>query len=167
MTVNEATNKVNNTHEQLQQIARALAKQHTEDLDKVIDSVNNVKELTDSQIKNLIVLLSLKTYSFSEVEELSELRAECAETLRKEAYNQALLTAEGTAGVKDAIATSACAGEKAAELVYNCVAGILKNKRDEAHRLVAALQAVLFARTQEAKISAYNTQEKAAYEDKF
>ena len=51
--------------------------------------------------------------------------------------------------------------------MYDCVAGILKNKRDEAHRLVAAFQAVLFARTQEAKISAYNTPEKAAYEDKF
>ena len=74
MTVNEATNKVEVTHDQLQGIAKALAKQYTSELDQLIDNVNNVKELTDSQIKNLIVLLSLKTYSFSEVEELSELQ---------------------------------------------------------------------------------------------
>jgi len=117
-----------------------------------------------SQIKNLIVLISLKTYSFSEVEEVAELKGEVAESLRKEAYTKALLSAEGTAGVKDAQATSASQNEKVAEMISSTIAAILKNKRDEAHRFVAALQAVLFARTQEAKISAMNTPEKAAYE---
>jgi len=167
MELDKALEKVNMTAEQLQTISKNLARPYTGDLDNLIDSVGNIKELTDSQIKNLIVLLSLKTYSFSEVEELAKLKSEAAESLRKEAYTNALLTAEGTAGVKDALATSASLNEKMAELISECVANILKNKRDEAHRLCAALQAVLFARTQEAKISAMNTQEKAAFEGAF
>lgn len=167
MELDKALEKVNITADQLQIISQNLARPYTADLDELINSVNNVKELTDSQIRNLIILLSLKTYSFSEVEELSKLKSETAESLRKEAYTTALLTAEGTAGVKDALATSASLDEKMAELISDCVAGILKNKRDEAHRLCAALQAVLFARTQEAKISAMNTQEKAAFEEGF
>ena len=164
MELKEALTNIDVTFEEIQTIAKSVAKSYTKELDDIFESVKNVKDLTDSQLKNLIVLISLKTYSFSEVEEVAELKGEIAESLRKEAYTNALLSAEGTAGVKDAQATSASKNEKVAELISITIASILKNKRDEAHRFVAALQAVLFARTQEAKISALNTSEKAAYE---
>lgn len=161
----DALLKVDASFEEIQTIAKNVAESYTKELDQIISQVGNVKELTDSKIKNLIILLSLKVYSFSEIEELASLKSEVAESLRKEAYTKALLSAEGTAGVKDAQATSASQDEKMAELISEAIAGILKNKKDECHRLIAALQAVLFARTQEAKISALNSQEKAAYED--
>lgn len=164
MELKDALTNIDVTFEEIQTIAKSVAKSYTKELDDIFESVKNVKDLTDSQLKNLIVLISLKTYSFSEVEEVAELKGEIAESLRKEAYTKALLSAEGTAGVKDAQATSASQNEKVAELISTTIAAILKNKRDEAHRFVAALQAVLFARTQEAKISALNTSEKAAYE---
>lgn len=164
MELKDALTNIDVTFEEIQTIAKGVAKSYTKELDNIFESVKNVKDLTDSQLKNLIILISLKTYSFSEVEEVAELKGEIAESLRKEAYTNALLSAEGTAGVKDAQATSASKNEKVAELISTTIASILKNKRDEAHRFVAALQAVLFARTQEAKISALNTSEKAAYE---
>lgn len=161
----DALSNVDKSFEEIQQIAKEVAQSYTKELDSIVEKIGNVKELTDSKIKNLIILLSLKVYSFSEVEELASLKSEVAESLRKEAYTKALLSAEGTAGVKDAQATSASQNEKMAELISEAIAGILKNKKDECHRLIAALQAVLFARTQEAKISALNSQEKAAYEE--
>lgn len=166
-TLQEAMEQAKITSDQLSEIAANLAKKYTAELDKLVEQATSVKDLTDSNIRNLILLLSLKAYSFSEAKEYAVMSADIAEYLRKEAYAKAFAIAEGTAGAKDGQATLESANEKLSETVLDLVSSLLKTKLDETHRIVDSLKSVLMSRMQEAKISAMTNADKAAYEEQF
>ena len=66
-------------------------------------------------------------------------------------YAEALLEAEGTAGVKDNKAVLASSEEIVVELLYELISNLLKTKLDELHRLTDTLKSILMSRMQEAK----------------
>lgn len=148
----DATEK---TYDNLVSIANNIVKEHVAEINEmVMDAYENVDEMSNENIRNLILKLSLKTFSFGDVKEKSALKAECAEALRKEAYAIAFNGAEGSVAAKENAATIDTSDEILTETIYEVVANMFKTKLDECHRVVSALTTVLTSRMAEAKLTA-------------
>lgn len=152
--VSKALDNVDATYEELIDISNSIVNDVIGDLDSMMASAyNDVETLTNDAIRDLILRLSLRSYSFSEIKEKSQFKAVMAETLRKEAYAKNYNSAEGTAAVRDNLATLNTSDEIVADEIYSLVANIFKQKLDETHRVVAALTTVLTTRLSEAKLT--------------
>lgn len=152
--VAKALDNVDATYEELIDIANDIFKEIIGDLDTIIQSAyNDVESLTNDAIRDLILRLSLRSYSFSEIKEKSQLKATLAETLKKEAYARNFNSTEGTVAVRDNNAILSTSAEILAEEIYTLVASLFKTKLDEIHRIISALQTVLTTRLSEAKLA--------------
>ena len=139
---------------QLVEIAEDIIGSYVAEVNLLItEAVNNVNNITNDDIRDLIIKLSLKAYSFAEIKEKSALKFECAESLRKEAYAKEYNKAEGAVAARENTAVIETSGEIMTEAVYGLVSGLLKTKLDEIHRVVDSLKTVLMSRLSEAKLS--------------
>ena len=156
-SLNEALDNVDMTYDQLIHIADSMLKPITDELDKIIKAASNhIENLTVDNIRKLMLEISLKSYSLSEIKEKSALRSVCAEMLKDEAYATALLKTDGAIAVKQHTALLETSYETLSEAIYDSAASMLKIKLDECHRIVASLQSILMSRMQEAKLSTLN-----------
>lgn len=143
------------TYDNLVSIANSIVKEHVAEVDDLVGTAyDDIDNLSNESIRNLILKLSLKTFSFGDIKEKSALKAECAEALRKEAYAIAFNGAEGSVAAKENAATINISDEILAETIYGVVANIFKTKLDECHRVISALTTVLTSRMAEAKLTA-------------
>ena len=150
-----ALDNTETVYAQLVVIANEIVNEHTRELNAIIqNAVDNVNNLTNDAIRQLIITLSLKSFSFSEIKEKSALKFECAETLRKEAYAVEYNKAEGAVAARENAATINISDEVLTEAIYSLVSSLLKTKLDEIHRVVDSLKTVLMSRMAEAKLSA-------------
>jgi hypothetical protein len=128
-------------------------------IDVVVNGVyENIENLSNEDLRGFIMKVSLKSYSFSGIKEKAAFKSELSETLRKEAHALAFGSAEGTATAKENQAVLNTSSEILAEEIYTLVAGMLKTKLDEIHRVVNTLQTVLMTRMQEAKLTSIDIQ---------
>jgi len=160
----EALKKVDMTYDQLQTIAIGIVKAQTAEADALVKQAESVKDLTDSQIRNLILLISIKSYNLAEPKELAALKLECATSIKKEEYAKVFAATDGTVATKENTAFTETTDELMSEAIYDVVAALLKTKVDELHRLVDSLKSVLMSRMQEAKLTAQVNTDKAAFE---
>jgi hypothetical protein len=109
--------------------------------------------MNNDLLRDYILKLCLKSYSFSDIKEKAAFKAEIAETIRKEAYAKQFNSTEGTVAVRQNNAEIAISAEYLSEEIYQLISALLKTKADEIHRVVDALKTVLMSRLQEAKIS--------------
>ena len=152
--VQKALDNVDMVYDDLVVIANDIYNGCLEEIDKLVNSVyDNIENLSNDDLRNLILRISLKAYSFSEIKEKSAFKSTLAETLRKEAYARAFGAAEGTAGAKDNIATLQVSSELLTEEIYDVVASLFKVKLDELHRVTDSLKTVLTSRLSEAKLA--------------
>lgn len=152
--VSAALDAIDVTYDELVHIANDIARSVVGDLDVMMDSAYaDVERLSNDAIRDLMLRLSLRSYSFSEVKEKAAFKATLGETLRKEAYANNFNSAEGTVAVRENKAILESSNEILAEEIYNLVAAIFKSKIDEIHRIVNTLQTVLMSRMSEAKLA--------------
>lgn len=151
----EALDRTDDVYKDLIEIANTIFKTYTGDVNELIKgAMDNVDNLTNEDIRLLIIKLSLHSFSFGDVKEKAGLKAELSETLRKEAYAKAFNLSEGSVASKESQATMKTSYENSVELIYNSVASLFKTKLDEIHRVVDALKTVLMSRMSEAKLTA-------------
>ena len=149
-----ALNNVELTYQDIVEIANDLVKNYTKDLDLIISNIeNNIETLTNDEIRNLMLRLSIRAYSFGDVKERSAIKAECAEIIRKEAYAVSFTAAEGSVAAKENISTLKISNEIVSECIYNLVANLFKIKLDEIRRLIDTLKTLLTSRLSEMKMS--------------
>ncbi len=147
-----ALTNVETTYSELVEIANSMLKPMFDPINQLVNRINsNVNALSIEQIRDYILQLQLKAFEISETKEKAALKAELAETLQKEKFAVSFNKLEGSAAVKDKLATVENASEVVAEALYNLVANLLKTKLDQLHRLVSALTSVLMSRMSEAK----------------
>ena len=156
MANKELTTAIDNVqivYEDIIDIANESIKELTGDLDAYLDRVyNNVEHLTNDDIRDILLRLSLRAFSFSAIKDKAAFKAIIAETLRKEAYATKFNTLEGTISSKDSQATLLISNEVVTEHLYNLTAALFKTKLDECHRVVDTLKTVLTSRLSEAKL---------------
>ena len=136
-------------------IANKIVSEATKEVDDLIKgAANNVETLSNDSLRNLIIDLSLKSFMFSDIKEKSGLKAEVAETLRKEAYAKSFNATEGAVAARENQAIIATSEQVVVEAIYNMISSLFKTKLDECHRVVDALKTVLMSRNMEAKLTA-------------
>ena len=152
--VNTALDNVDAAYSDLIEIANSIIEDVCGDIDRMTQSAyNNIENLTNETIRDMLLRLSLRSYSFSEIKEKSAFKAALAETLRKEAYSRNFNSTEGSVAVRDNTAVVNTSSEIIAEEIYTLTASLFKTKLDELHRVVDTLKTVLMSRMQEAKLS--------------
>lgn len=104
-------------------------------------------------LRVLLLDLSIKSYSLSEIKDKAVLKQEIAETLRKEEYARQFNGNEGTVAVKENIALLNSSEQYLVEIIYNLVSSLLKTKLDEVHRLVNAITTIIMSKMSEMKIN--------------
>ena len=152
--LSKALEQVQVTYEQLVSVANDIISKCTNNSDAIIKEINkNIENLTNDDFRNYMLKLSLISYSFSDIKEKSSLKAECAETIRKETYARNFNTQDGSVAVRENQATINTSEEILVELIFEMVASSLKTKLDEIHRVVDTLKMVLTTRLSEAKLT--------------
>ena len=153
--VSKALDNIDITYNDLIEVANDIFKQTTSEIDVIMaDAYNDIERLSNDAIRDLMLKLSLKSYTFSEIKEKSAFKATLGEVMRKETYAQNFNQSEGTVAVRENTAIIESGAEILAEEIYGLVASMLKTKLYEIHSVISALQTVLTSRLQEAKLSA-------------
>jgi hypothetical protein len=159
LRVQKALNNIDDTYQDLIVVAEDIFQQTTKDIDEIMMSAyNDIEKLSNDAIRDLMLRLSLKSYTFSEIKEKAAFKSVLAETIRKEEYAQNFNKTEGTVAVRENTATIDTGAEILSEEIYTLVANMLKTKLDEIHRVVNTLQTILMTRMQEAKLSTVDIQ---------
>ena len=147
-----ALDNVESTYGELVEVANGMLQPLFAPINDLVSRINStVNALSIEQIRDYILQLQLKAFEISETKEKAALKAELAETLQKEKFAISFNNLEGSAAVKDKLATVENAPEVVAEALYNLVSNLLKTKLDQLHRLVDALKSILMSRMQETK----------------
>lgn len=157
--LNEALDSVETTYSNVVNLATDFVEQYTSEIDPLIkEAYDNIEALSNDGIRQLMLRLSLLSYTFSEVKERASFKAVLAETLRKEAYAVNFSSSVGTVADKGNKATIDTSSEVVVEEIYSLAASMLKTKADEIHRVVDTLKTVLMTRLSEAKLAAVDTE---------
>ena len=152
--VTKALDNIDMTYNELIDIANDICLDVVGDINELINrAYDNIENLSNDYIRQLLLKLSLRSYSFSEIKEKSLFKATLGETLRKEAYAKSFNSTEGTVAVRENTSIINTSSEILAEELYGLVANMFKTKVDEIHRVVDSLKSVLMSRMQEAKLS--------------
>ena len=130
-SLNQAMDNIEVAYKDLIEIANSSLSEFSSDIDNLIDEVYfNIENLDNDRIRDILLKLSLRAYSFSDFKDKSQFKADLAETLRKEAYAKNFNTLDGSVAVKDNIATLNISSEIVVEHLYNLTAALFKTKLD-------------------------------------
>lgn len=152
--LSQAIDNVEITYNEIIDIANESVKELTGDLDELLENAYyGIENLTNDGIREIMLRLSLRAFSFSAIKDKAGLKASLAETLRKEAYAKQFSTLDGSVAAKDTRATLNISEQIIVEQIYNLTAALFKTKLDECHRTVDTLKTVLMSRLSEAKLT--------------
>ena len=151
--IQTALDTVDMTYDELIQIVDDTRETVLKDVDSLIKDVrDNVQNMSNDKIRDVLVRLSLQSYSFSSIKDKAAFKASLAETLRKEAYAKAFGEAVGTVAQKDGQALLDTSSQAVAEKIHDLMSDLFKTSLDEIHRTVDVLKTVLMSRLSEAKL---------------
>jgi hypothetical protein len=149
-----ALNTVELTYTELVEIANDIINEYTAGIDPIIKTIeDNIENLTNDDLRSLMLRLSIKAYSFGDIKERSAIKAECAEMLKKEAYARSFTQTEGSVANKDNLTVLQIGNEIVTECIYDLVANLFKVKLEELRRLIDTLKTILTSRLSEMKMS--------------
>lgn len=151
--ITDAKNNVVETYKQLQPIVDSIVDKNSKDIDNIIKKIKkSLSDLTNKELQDLILQLSIETYYFSHIKDMSILKQECAIALLKSAQANIFNGTSGTQVVRNNQATVDTIDKTVVNILYNAVANNMKSKLDEAHRMVNVLSNVLISKNAEAKL---------------
>jgi len=134
--------------------AKEIVKNYTKKIDDLIKTVSeNVNNLSNEDIRNIELQLSLMAYDLGELKDKTCIAAEIAEIIQDETEADAWNTAAGNNEQRKNAAILASSKEKAVAKLYKLVASQIKTKLDEAHRVVDTLKSILISRASDRKLT--------------
>ena len=157
--LNKAMDNVEVAYQDVIDISNSIVDEMTGDISALVQSAyDNVENLTNEDIRQLLLRLALRAYSFGEIKDKATFKATLAETLRKEAYAVQFNSTDGTVATKENTAIINTSSEIVVEEIYELTASLFKTRLDEIHRCVDALKTVLTTRLTEAKLTSVDTE---------
>ena len=153
----EALDNVQMTYSDLINISEDLVKPYTKDIDDIVSkTVNKIEILTLDELREIMLMLSLKAYLMSEIKDKASLKSACAETLRDEMYARRYNESQGTVKDRENIAILQSSYEILSQAIFDSSYSMLKTKVDSTHRVIDTLKTVLMSRMQEMKMTQIN-----------
>ena len=154
-SLEQALNNVELVYNDVKEIADDLIQEYTADISNLINYISdNLENLTNDDLRKLILKLSSKAFNFGDIKEKAGIKAEIAEMLKKEKYAKEFNKAEGSVAVRENTSLLNINEEIVTQSIYDLVADLYKVKLDEIRRMIDSLKTVLMSRLSEAKLSA-------------
>lgn len=151
--IKDASNNVTEMYNQLKPIVDSVVAKNAKNIDDIIKKIRkDLSSLTNSDLQNYMLQLSIETYYFSQIKDMSALKQECALALLNESKADVYNSSEGTQGYRSNQAIIQTLDKQAVNLLYTAVSSNMKSKLDEAHRMVNILSNVLISKNAEAKL---------------
>lgn len=155
MTINidNASNDVNSVYKQIQPIVDSVVDKNAKSIDLIIEKIKrNLTDLTNKELRDLMLQLSIELYYFAHIKDMSILKQECAQTLLKEGIANVFNSSDGTQVIRSNQATIETLDKQTVSILYNAVSNNMKSKVDEAHRIINVLSNVLISKNAENKL---------------
>lgn len=150
----EALQQTQTVYQELVEIADGILKPFTEEIDEIINNTTKrVESLTNEEVRNIMLTLSLRAYTIGEIKEKSSLKLACAETLRDEKYARVFNESDGAVKAKENIALLESSYETLSQAVFDEIYSMLKTKLEQTHRVIDSLKNILISRASEAKMT--------------
>lgn len=164
--VNAAKKEVSEVYNALKPIVKESVDRNTKEIDSIIDKIKrNLTTLTNKELQDYMLQLSIELYYFSERKDMSLLMQECAVTLSKGAQADIFNGTAGTQAVRNNQAVIESMDKQVVAMIQSAVANNMKSKLDEAHRIVNILSNVLISKNAENKLKGVREDGENLYRD--
>ena len=153
MNIDNAKKDVSEMYKSLQPAIKSIVDKHSKEIDSIIAKIKkNLDTLTNKELQDYMLQLSIETYYFSQIKDMSILKQECAMALLKESQANSFNSTEGTQAYRSNQAIIDSLDKQVVSLMQNAIANLMKTKLDEAHRVVNILSNVLISKNAENKL---------------
>lgn len=153
MNIENAKQEVAEVYKSLQPIVKEVVSKQSKEIDFIIDKIKkNLTTMTNKELQDYMLQLSIETYYFSQIKDLSVLKQECAIAVSKGAQADIFNKTVGTQVVRSNQAVIDSMDKQVVSMLQSAVANCMKSKLDEAHRMVNVLSNVLISKNAENKL---------------
>ena len=153
MDINAAKKQVKETYDLLRPIVKETVAKNTKEIDSIISKIKaNLTTLTNKELQDYMLQLSIETYYFAERKDMSLLMQECAIAISKGAQADIFNSTVGTQAVRSNQAIIDSMDKQTVAMIQGAIANCMKSKLDEAHRMVNVLSNVLISKNAENKL---------------
>lgn len=153
-TFKDGQQNINNVYNNIGKIAKEVSAQHTKEIDKIIKLINDdIDNLSDEKLRLYMLKLSCEAYYLGDRQEHSNIKADIAQALNKEAFAKEFLNASGTQQAKNQEAQNNTVTEQTLQVLYKGIYNLMKTKLDETHRMVNTINSILISRSAAAKLA--------------
>jgi hypothetical protein len=164
MNIDNANSQLVDMYTQLRPIVEDVVNKNAKPIDDIIKKIKkNLTTLTNKELQDYMLQLSIETYYFSHIKDMSILKQECAMALLKEGQANSFNSSDGTQSYRNNQATIENVDKQAVNILYNAVANSMKSKLDEAHRIVNVLSGTLISKNAEAKLKGVKEEDENSY----
>lgn len=151
--IKEANNQLTDVYNQLKPIITSVVEKNAKPIDDLIKKIKKeLTVLTNKELEQYMLQLSIETYYFATVKDSAILKQECANALLKEGQANVFNSTLGTQAVRSNQAVMDTLDKQTVNILYNAVSNNMRSKLDEAHRIVNVLSSVLISKNAEAKL---------------
>lgn len=153
MEINEAKKQVSETYSLLKPIVKETVAKNSKEIDLIISKIKkNLTTLTNKELQDYMLQLSIEAYYFAERKDMSVLMQECAIALTKSSQAEIFNSTVGTQAVRNSQSIVDSLDKQTVSMIQNAIANCMKSKLDEAHRIVNVLSNVLISKNAENKL---------------
>lgn len=164
--VNESKHEVKEIFNSLKPIVKETVDRNTKEIDTIIDKIKkNLTTLTNKELQDYMLQLSIELYYFSERKDMSLLMQECAIAVSKVAQADIFNSTAGTQAVRSNQSVIESMDKQVVVMIQSAVANSMKSKLDEAHRIVNILSNVLISKNAENKLKGVREDGENLYRD--
>lgn len=153
MNIDKERKESNQMFKDLMPIVNSVVQKYSTQIDKIVKEVKKIETLTNEDIRNKMLELSIECYFFGTNVAQSSLMSDCANVLYKESVAKEYSNAIGTQSERTSMSTIMSINKQVVNTLYRAVNELMKSKLDEAHRLVNTLNSVLISRSAEEKLN--------------
>ena len=151
--VNTAKKEVSDIYKQLKPIVKETVNKNTKEVDAIIDKIKkNFTTLTNKELQDYMLQLSIESYYLAERKDMSLLMQECAIALTKGAQADTFNSTAGTQAVRSNQAIVESMDKQVVAMIQSAVANDMKSKLEESHRIVNVLSSILISKNAENKL---------------
>ena len=150
--IKDAKLQVDDMTKSLSEIVNDIVDKQSKTLDDLVKKLHKVDELTNDEIRKLLISVSVEAYILSNYKEQSSLKESCATALYKEGMANSYNINSGTVESRKNQSLQDNLDKQIVNILYSNVCDRFTAKVHEAHKLASVLSNILISRASDAKL---------------
>ena len=156
-TINSIMKRVDNTSEIVKEISDKFVKEYCKSLDDLMllirEELQNVGEITDTQVEQFILELANMLYFTGSAQEDLGIKEDACKAIRAEVYNKIYENSKGTVAQKNALSELATQQETIVLNIYSRAYKKVKLRMEAGYEMLNSLKKVMNKRISEMELS--------------